>query len=328
MIKHGSLVISLDFEMMWGCHDWATPEGYGESNIRNVRTVISRLQALFEIYSARATFATVGLIFCRDKQEALESYPKSLPIYLNLNVSPFKGSYIKDISDRYKELYFAPEMIEYLNQCKNIEVGSHTFSHYFCWEAGQTVEQFSADVAQMQKVASDRGITIMSIVFPKNQISQEYLEVCSKAGIKTYRGNALKYFNEPKNQWEGIKNRICRILDAYFNVGGYSSIPYSKINEKEYPINITASRFIRPFNQKLSFMEGLRLHRVKKEIEYAAKKGELYHIWWHPHNFGSNMKQNLEFIEEVLKHYHLCHEKYGMESYTMEEMADTLIANQ
>ena len=69
----GYLVISLDFEMMWGCHDWATVDGYGSSNIRNVRQVISRMLQLFDKYNVHAPFATVGLIMCDDKKDAILS---------------------------------------------------------------------------------------------------------------------------------------------------------------------------------------------------------------------------------------------------------------
>ena len=46
---HGSLVISLDYELMWGVRDLFTPEDYGQSNVKQVGEVISRLLQLFEI---------------------------------------------------------------------------------------------------------------------------------------------------------------------------------------------------------------------------------------------------------------------------------------
>lgn len=61
---HGSLVISLDYELMWGVRDLFTPEDYGQSNIKQVSEVISRLLQLFYKYDIHATFAVVGFIFC------------------------------------------------------------------------------------------------------------------------------------------------------------------------------------------------------------------------------------------------------------------------
>ena len=51
----------------------------------------------------------------------------------------------------------------------------------------------------------------------------------------------------------------------------------------------------------------------------AAKTGSLYHLWWHPHNFGNNVEKNMKFLEEILKHYQYLSGKYGMVSLNMEE---------
>lgn len=321
MIEYGSLVISLDFEMMWGCHDWATTEGYGNSNIRNVRTVIDRILELFDKYGIHASFATVGLLFYSDKKDALSCLPKVKPSYIDANKSPYKDHYLSNIDEKDAELYFAKDIIYILKQHTNIEIGSHTFSHYYCWETGQTVDEFEADVEKMKEVSSNEDIDIQSIVFPKNQVSEKYLKLCAKYGIKNYRGNAAKFFSKPKNRWEALKNRICRLLDAYINIGGFTSVPYKEIDVQGNLVNIKASRFLRPYNPKLAFIEKLRLRRIKREIFYAAQNNEMYHLWWHPHNFGDNMNENLCFLENILKYYSKCHEKYGMQSYTMGEMA-------
>lgn len=50
---------------------------------------------------------------------------------------------------------------------------------------------------------------------------------------------------------------------------------------------------LRPYSPRLSFLEGLRLRRIRHEMVHAAKKGELYHLWWHPYNFGANWRRTL-----------------------------------
>ena len=61
---------------------------------------------------------------------------------------------------------------------------------------------------------------------------------------------------------------------------------------------------------------------MKKEMIHAALKGEMYHIYWHPHNFGANMDKNFVMLEKVLSCYKDCQRKYGMKSFTMAEMFD------
>lgn len=322
IMNKGTLVISLDFEMMWGCHDWATTDTYGASNVKQVRYVISELLRLFQKYNVHATFATVGLIFCKNKQEALRDRPLKLPSYVDANLCAYKKGYIESIADKDAELYFAPDVVKCLKECANIEIGTHTFSHYFCWEEGQSVYEFSADLAQVDEIAQRNGVKVESIVFPKNMVKDEYLKMCREYGMKTYRGNALKFFDQPKCKIEMIKNKVCRILDAYFNLGGCTAYSPDMIDWEETLVNVPASRFLRPYSQRLRCLEGLRLHRIKKEMEHAAKNDEIYHLWWHPHNFGSNTNENLNFLEKILECYNDYHSRYGMQSCTMSELVN------
>jgi hypothetical protein len=88
-------------------------------------------------------------------------------------------------------------------------------------------------------------------------------------------------------------------------------------------MNIPASRFLRPYSRRLVFLEGLRFRRIKKEMEYAARHDEVYHLWWHPHNFGANINENFAFLERILKTYQELHERFGMRSMTMFELCCT-----
>lgn len=324
MRSKGTLVISLDYELMWGCCEWSTPEEYGKSNVAHVPMVINRMISLFHKYDVHATFATVGMIMLKGKEEASKMIPEKRPSYCCMKLSPYHNNYIQHIGREYENMYFAPNQVQALNKDSNIEVGTHTYCHYYCWEAGQTLDEFEADIQKAVEIASREGITLKSIVFPKNMVTDSYLKICARYGITSYRGNALKYFNEPHNKWERLKNRICRLLDAYVNIGGCTSVPYRNLEYKEGMLNVCASRMLRPYSPRLSFLERLRLRRIRKEMEHAAKYGELYHLWWHPHNFGANLEENLMFLESILKVYKFCHDKYDMQSCTMNEMTEQI----
>jgi hypothetical protein len=51
----------------------------------------------------------------------------------------------------------------------------------------------------------------------------------------------------------------------------------------------------------------------------AAKRGRIYHLWWHPHNFGVHLDENLAFLRLVLDHYRLLRERYEFQSVTMSD---------
>lgn len=323
-MNKGTLVISLDYELMWGMIDVAAKDGYGLTNVKQVPVVVKKMINLFEKYDVHATFATVGMIMYSNKKELLNDIPQKHPSYQQSVMSPYEHNYIQQITTEEECLFFQPEVIKEICSRKGLELGTHTYCHYYCWAEGQTAEQFDADIKKAVEVAKRNGIDIKSIVFPRNQVANEHLKICAQNGITSYRGNALKYFDEPQNKIEAIKNRICRLLDAYINVGGMTSIPYNKIEHKEGMLNVCASRMLRPYSPKLSLLESLRLRRIKKEMTYAAKEGEMYHLWWHPHNFGANMEKNLQFLEKVLQTYKECHEQYGMQSRTMNEVCNLL----
>lgn len=323
--KKGCFVISLDFEMMWGAIDLWQPKDYGNSHVGQVREVVKKLVDLFNKYQVHATFATVGLMMNHDKREATDNTPHSVPSYKEKEKSPFHNQYINHIEDNDDHLYFAPDLIEFLKEQSGIEIGTHTYSHYYCWEEGQTIEQFDADINMACKVAKENGIQLNSIVFPRNQVSDDHLKVCAKYGILSYRGNPEKFFGNTNNRLKLLYNKASRLIDAYINWGGITYTPYHEIYLNKKPMNIPASRMLRPYIKKLRLLEFLRLHRIQKEMEHAAKNNELYHLWWHPHNFGANIKENFAFLEKVLQCYKKCNQKYGMQSFTMNEFYNYLM---
>ncbi len=57
-------------------------------------------------------------------------------------------------------------------------------------------------------------------------------------------------------------------------------------------------------------------------MTYAAENGRLFHLWWHPHDFGLNTDKNLANLKEILEHYEFLNQKYGFESKNIGEVAD------
>ena len=87
--SNGYLVLSLDFELFWGVFDVRSLESY-EQNLKNVRIIIPRLLELCETYNAKLSFATVGFLLAKTKNDILNSTPKEKPTYLNSNFNSYK----------------------------------------------------------------------------------------------------------------------------------------------------------------------------------------------------------------------------------------------
>ena len=95
--------------------------------------------------------------------------------------------------------------------------------------------------------------------------------------------------------------------------------------KRQFPFNISSSRFLRPYSQWLARLEPLRLTRILSDMSYAAQNGLVYHLWWHPHNFGIYQEENLKFLQAILDHFTKLKDTYGMESLNMNELSAILL---
>ena len=323
-MENGSFVISLDFEIYWGVRDLVSIAGY-KNNLLGVRKAIPAMLQLFNKYSIHVTFSTVGFIFFENKHELFDKLPSKKPNYILPGLSPY-GNHLNGIGDNEYEdpFHYGFSLIKLIQQ-HNQEIGTHTFSHYYCLEDGQTVEDFREDIRAAKSIAEKKGVKLKSIVFPRNQYSEEYLNICKEEGLISFRGNELSWiYTAHKHERETFIRRICRFIDAYFNITGHHCYT-NKYMKKTEPINIPSSRFLKPYSKIFSFMDGLRLKRITRSMTYAAENGLTYHLWWHPHNFGINLKENIAFLEKILLHYKKLSKKYAFTSVSMTQLAEQLI---
>jgi peptidoglycan/xylan/chitin deacetylase (PgdA/CDA1 family) len=322
----GAFVISLDFEIMWGVCDKPDIRSYYLDNLLGVRRVIPSLLDMFTQYGIRASFATVGMLFAGTRDELQRHLPELKPQYNNKLLSP----YIHEIdavgeNENTDPFHYASSLINMIAQTPGQEVGCHTFCHYYCLEDGQTIAAFEADIDAALRIAANKSITLKSLVFPRNQFNDSYLEVLRKFGFTSYRGNEQSWMYQARNrQDEKLFRRMCRLADSYVNLSGHHIYHWDSFKGKGPLFNIPASRFLRPYNRKLKRLEGLRLKRILNDMTTAAKQKAIYHVWWHPHNFGVQLEENLEFLRRILTHYQDLQQKYAFESLTMSEVATKL----
>jgi len=319
MSESGVFTVSLDFEFYWGVHDKRTLASFKPS-LGNIRSVIEETLALFEQYEVHATWATVGFLFSANPDELRESLPQIRPRYAHQEYSPYDYvAQLKDPNDN--EFLFAKNLIKKIAETPNQEIATHTMSHLYLLEDGVEPDDVHADLSAAIQVAAESGIKITSIVFPRNQFSEEGLEICKSLGINCYRGNQSFFaYNSLDNAaYNNPIRKLTRLLDCYVNLSGSNT--YSLQPENNEMLNVPASFFLRPYSKKLQFLEGFRSRRLKSAMTKAAKKKEIFHLWWHPHNFGLNSQKNLQFLEGILKHYRALSMKHGMASRTMSELS-------
>ena len=310
----GKFIISLDFELHWGgAEKWDLKKK--NAYFLETRKSIPEVLKIFKENNIRATWATVGFLFAKNKKQLLEFSPNLKPSYTNQKLSAY--NYFEQVGeDESKDpFHFGYSLVHQILDTPGQELGTHTFSHYYCNETGQNLEQFEADLKMAQAISQENfGQTLRSLVFPRNQYNSDYLKVAQEQGIRVVRSNPDVWFWK---ETEGKFAPVYRAIDTLVSISKPLSFDRRNLKREDKIIKLPASRFFRPYKNKEKAIQNLKLKKIKNEMTFAAQNNLDYHLWWHPHNFGENVLENIRQLKEIIKHYHILNEKYGFQSVTM-----------
>lgn len=310
----GALVVSLDFELYWGVRDHRTLDGSERKRLLTARSVVPKILAAFRDHRIRATWATVGLLFARSREEAHACRPEHLPGYRQAGLDPYVEQMGQDESE--DPFRFAPSLIRDIAQETGQEIGSHSYSHYYSLEAGQSEKEFKADLASAVRIAENSGYQMRSYVFPRNQVRRGYLPILQQAGFQIYRGTepaaskAPVSYRQQRRPWL----RALRLADAYWDLNGPQTVAFPR---NRHLARLGASRYLRPFSPALSSLESTRLTRIATAMKSAATNGRIFHLWWHPEDFAAHPDRNIDFLHQVLNVFDKCRKQDGMMSLSM-----------
>ncbi len=319
-MKHGYFVISLDFELHWGgieYYDINRKKEYFE----NTRKCIPFILELFSRYKIHCTWATVGLLFAKNKEQAIKFSPILKPSYLNKELNYYNHLFSDNVGNDEKSspFYFAYSIIESILKYDNQELGSHTYGHYYCLEEGQCINEFDSDLKAAKDLAKENfGVTLKSLVLPRNQFNTEYLKIIEKNKFSSVRANPDIWF------WKKdlLISTISRAIDTLSPIFGNFSYKLEEMEKDTNLLIIPSSRFLRGYSDNVKCLKQFMLHRIKSEMTHAAINNEVYHLWWHPHNFGNNINKSISFLESILEHYIHLNNQYKFESITMNGLAN------
>ena len=314
-----AFVVSLDFELMWGMRDRHTIQSYGDA-VAGERYAVPAMLDLFRRYQVKATWAAVGMTLFERKADLLAYLPQRRPGYWDPSLDPYRTLDEVGRDEAADPYHFGLSLVRRIQDCEGMELGSHTFSHFYCRESGQDLQDFQADLEAWNAAAGRLGILPESFVFPRNQANRDYLACCAELGFKVFRGNEDSWlYRNGSRRDEGRLKRAFRLADHYLDLTGDNGfIPRPWLDTAM--VNCPSSRFLRPWSSRLAGIEPRRADRIKGAMTAAAAKGQCYHLWWHPHNFGLNLRENLAVLEQLLVHHGWLRERYGVVSMTMGEV--------
>lgn len=318
--RPGALVISLDLELRWGVRDRLDGGAPYLKSLHGARLVVPRLLELFERFQIAATWATVGFLFAESREEIQRLAPSLKPTYADPRLSPYEEVLGHD--EEEDPFHYAPSLIALIQRTPRQEIASHTFSHYYCSEAGQNREAFRADLDAACEIAARRGVPLRSIVFPRNQHNPDYDDLLIERGIRSYRGNPPSRcwrFSSGKDS-RALWKRAGRLAKSYVGRARHGPVSWADIPRPSGLSDVRASFALRSSNPSVPILDSLRMRRLCRSLRFAAQTGRILHVWSHPHTFGEYPDENLEFLEELLQHFEDCRNRYGMLSLSMAEV--------
>lgn len=314
-------VISLDFELHWGRFDKVPLTG-AEKYYAHAQKAVPRLLDLFSEFGISATWATVGMLMAENREEWRTFQPDVHPLFKSEVYSAYRwyeGSKAPD------HALFAPKLAKRILEYPNQEFACHTHAHYYTQEAGACDESFRADLRAAKRIVREKlGVEMRSLVFPRNQYNPSAIQIAGEEGFAFVRTNPKDwYWKNPHDSQ--LTKRLFRTADAIVPLGQKTSFSLDSIQSNTKALQIPASRFFRPYQTKILWLNQLKLQRILKEMSIAADRGEVYHLWWHPHNHGHHPEETFAELRQVLDHYRYLHETKGMQSKGMEGLGSTCV---
>jgi Polysaccharide deacetylase len=317
----GALVVSLDFELHWGMRDHVQRGDTAFTELSVSRDVVTDLCTLFAERGIRTTWATVGFLFAATERELVAHAPSARPIYRVAGLDPYREPIGADESADPE--HFAWSLIERVAATPGQEVASHTFSHYYCLEEGQTEEAFRADLSAAQSIAGSRGVRLTSLVFPRNQWNPAYAGALTDNGFNCYRGPQPSWGHGARRSDEqSVLSRFARLADTYAGFTPPPSMSWERVLQPDGLCNVPASAFLRPYDPGRRLAEPLRRARLVAGLRDAARRHRIFHLWWHPHNFVGHRRENFALLNSLLDEFDRLAVSEGMQSFAMRDVAD------
>ncbi|HSU17085.1 MAG TPA: methyltransferase domain-containing protein [Longimicrobium sp.] len=282
----GTFTISIDTEFAWGVRHYGELAPGRREEIRREREIVTRLLALFSRYDVRATWAVVGRLLERDP----------------------------GVAEAELDLWYTPDVIEEIAAAvPRQEIGSHSYAHLFFDEGAAPREAAEADVAAARRVHEQHGLAFDSWVFPRSIVG--YRDVLARAGVRVYRGAGRRWYS-------GLPVRpVRRVLNlGSFAVGATPRTVRPRVDElgmTDVPDSMLL--FGRGGVRRLVPPRSL-VRMASAGLERAARRGEVFHLYFHPSNFAHDTDTQFRILEEILAHAQSLRSANRLEIRTMGEL--------
>jgi peptidoglycan/xylan/chitin deacetylase (PgdA/CDA1 family) len=290
----GTFCLTFDTELIWGSFDSTTPAEF-ERRFPDVRGIVERILRLLERHEVPATWAVVGHLFLGDcARDATGLAHPELAVRPQQRWRPGDWYAQDPGTDRRRDpLWYGDDIIDaILAATTPQEIGCHSFSHVLFGDPDLTRAAVDADLDACLALATRRGITLRSFVFPRNV--EGHHDALRAHGFTAYRGADPTWYG-------GLPVPLARAAHLLDQAGGMA--PPTSVPSETLPglWNIPGSALL---IHRTGIRRGItmvaRMRKAKAGLRRAAASGGAFHLWTHPFNLASDADFMLRTLDAVL----------------------------
>jgi len=262
----GQFCISIDLELAWGIWDKLSDE-YVALCSKLERQIVERLLGSFNKYEISATWAIVGSLLA-------DPQPRS------------GGA---------DDVWYAPDLIEAIRSSRTPqEIGSHSFAHIYFPQS--SAEEVRRDLEAAQSIHTENDLAFASFVFPRNMVAHE--AALAGSGIKVFRSVDRGWYISVAraNRYAG---RVANLLDKVLPIAPATVRPIRHANGL---VELPSSMLLMGRNGARRLISSrVTTRKARLGLEAASRKGEVFHLWFHPSNFYHSTEVQLNTLDRILQ---------------------------
>ena len=299
----GTVVISLDAELGWGHHDRPDPP---RDRVENARQGWIRLLHTLDKYRIPATWAVVGHLFL-DRCDGVHADHPAPDGWFARETGEWRSR---------PELRFGFGLVHAIQRSPvDHEIGSHTFSHVEFGQASRDLAR--AELAASVDTASDLGVSLDTLVFPRHRIG--HLDLLSEYGITCYRGlspdrgTASSLVRQSRKIARTVvPNRPPPVVEPSVTEEGLVDVPAS----------MYAFGFEGPARTVLDAVwKDPIVEQARRGIDAAADRDDgIFHLWFHPNDISDRRDERR--VEAILRYLAKRRDETALSVETMAEVAE------
>ncbi len=281
-LEIGAFCISIDLELAWGNWDQLSPEYLRECQLLE-RPIVERLTQLLDRYDISATWAIVGHLLKKRRNDPLPS----------------------------QTAWYAADIIEQIGKTSTPqEIGSHSFAH-ICYQDADAKSAY-ADLEAAKKIHDEHYLQFSSFVYTKDLVG--HTDLLNRFGIIVYRSMDVSWYAGARRIGSSLY-RILSLMDKLLSIPPTVVLPIVHANGiVELPCSMLLigrnglRRFIHPKALKM---------KAKFGLNSAASKNALFHLRFHPSNFYYQTESQFEVFENILAYACQLRDKNAINICTM-----------